>query len=190
MTLEGNHIHIPNSTIYKNTIVNVTANPKIRLQFTVGIGYDDSIHGAQQIALEVVLGHPAVLADPEPQVLVDNLGAATINLEVYFWVDGQKNSTSKVKSAVIRLVKKAFDDANISMPDEAREVVFPDGIQIKQVSDADSTTDQTNNKPAKPDEPESSAIEDDLSNEVDEIRKQSAASQLTEEQDNLIDDQH
>lgn len=185
MTLEGNHIHIPNAIIYKNTIVNVTANPNIRKQFTVGIGYDDSITHAQQIAMQVMTNHEAILAEPEPQVLVDNLGAATVNLIVYFWVNGQKNSATKVKSAMIRLIKKAFDDAKILMPDEAREVVFPEGIRIIQ----DPPESSASTPVAKSIEPEDNAIEVDLSNDVDEIRKQSEENQLSDKSENLIQDE-
>jgi small-conductance mechanosensitive channel len=184
MTLDGNHIHIPNATIYKNTIINVTANPKIRQQFTVGIGYDDGIAKAQQIATETMAAHPAVLDDPPPQVLVDNLGAATVNLEVYFWVDGVKNSTSKVKSAVIRLVKRAFDEAGISMPDEAREVVFPEGIRLLT---EDSPVSEKVEK--IPHEPALSDAEENLSNEeVATIQQQAEQHQLSEQSQNLIKD--
>ena len=40
MTLDGNHVQIPNSTVYKSTITNYTANPSRRMEFTVGIGYE------------------------------------------------------------------------------------------------------------------------------------------------------
>jgi hypothetical protein len=70
----------------------------------------------------------AVLNDPEPAVLVDSLGRSTVNLRVYFWLNGHENSWLKVRSSVIRLVKLAFQQQGISMPDEAREVVFPQGI--------------------------------------------------------------
>jgi small conductance mechanosensitive channel len=36
----------------------------------------------------------------------------------------------KVRSSVIRLVKRAFQEYGISMPDEAREVVFPKGVSV------------------------------------------------------------
>jgi hypothetical protein len=36
----------------------------------------------------------------------------------------------KVRSSVIRLVKVAFQKQGISMPDEAREVVFPQGVPV------------------------------------------------------------
>lgn len=74
--------------------------------------------------------HPAVLNDPEPSVLADSLGKSTINLRVYFWLNGREHSWLKVRSSVIRLVKLAFQKHGISMPDEAREIVFPQGIPV------------------------------------------------------------
>src|SRR5690606_5762883 len=108
MTLDGNHVQIPNSTIYKQAITNLTANPNMRQDFLVGIGYDDSIAHAQEVALQIITDHPASLRDPEPLVLVEELGAATVNLRIYFWVNSQKHSIPKVRSAMIRLVKNAF----------------------------------------------------------------------------------
>jgi small conductance mechanosensitive channel len=74
-----------------------------------------------------------VLGNPEPWVLVDGLGSATVQLRVYFWLEGTTHSWLKVRSSVIRLVKRAFQDAGISMPDEAREVVFPDGVPVRML---------------------------------------------------------
>lgn len=130
MTLDGNLVQIPNASVYKSTIRNFTTNPNRREVFEVGIGYDDSINDAQEIARKVLAEHPAVLNDPEPAVLVDSLGRSTVNLRVYFWLNGHENSWLKVRSSVIRLVKLAFQQQGISMPDEAREVVFPQGIPV------------------------------------------------------------
>jgi small-conductance mechanosensitive channel len=130
MTLDGNLVQIPNATVYKSNLCNFTANANRREDFVVGIGYDDSINDAQEIALAVLTGHPAVLHDPEPLVLADSLGKATVNLRIYFWINGHEYSWLKVRSSVIRLVKRAFQEHGISMPDEAREVVFPQGIPV------------------------------------------------------------
>jgi small conductance mechanosensitive channel len=43
MTLDGNQLQVPNSTVFKSTIRNFTSNPNRRDDFSVGIGYDDSI---------------------------------------------------------------------------------------------------------------------------------------------------
>jgi len=190
MTVEGNHLQIPNATVYKETIINYTANPNARFDFVVGIGYDDSITQAQSIALAAVINHSAVIADPEPLVLVENLGPATVNLHVYFWVNIGTFSGLKVKSAVIRQVKRAFDDAGISMPDEAREVVFPAGVPVHMVEKKDDV------KPAAPSrkhrledqkqEPEVHSAEGDLSSETEEIEMQAKHSRSPEAGENLL----
>jgi small-conductance mechanosensitive channel len=141
MTLDGTLVQIPNAAVYKGNLRNFTTNPNRREDFIVGIGYDDSINDAQEIARKVLAEHPAVLNDPEPMVLADNLGRATINLRVYFWLNGREHSWLKVRSSVIRLVKRAFQEHEISMPDEAREVVFPDGVHVTMLDAKPDETD-------------------------------------------------
>jgi small-conductance mechanosensitive channel len=130
MTLDGNLSQIPNATVYKSILSNFTTNANRREDFVVGIGYGDAINEAQEIARKVLADHPAVLNDPEPSVLADSLGSATVNLRVYFWLNGREHSWLKVRSSVIRLVKLAFQNHGIEMPDEAREVVFPQGVPV------------------------------------------------------------
>ncbi len=132
MNLDGNLVQIPNAAVYKSNIRNYTTNKNRREVFDIGIGYDDSISNAQEIARRVLEDHPAVLDDPEFSVLVDSLGASTVNLKVYFWIDGSANSRLKVRSSVIRLVKGAFQKNGISMPDAAREIIFPNGVPVLQ----------------------------------------------------------
>lgn len=140
MTLDGNLVQIPNATVYKSNLRNYSTNANRREDFVVGIGYDDSINEAQEVARKVLADHPAVLNDPEPSVLADSLGRATINLRVYFWLNGREHSWLKVRSSVIRLVKLAFQKHGISMPDEAREVVFPQGIPVTVLDGKRDTT--------------------------------------------------
>jgi small conductance mechanosensitive channel len=135
MTLDGNLVQIPNATVYKSNIRNFTANANRREDFVVGIGYVDSINEAQEVARKVLADHPAVLDDPEPSVLADSLGPSTVNLRVYFWLNGGEHSWLKVRSSVIRLIKLAFQQHGISMPDEAREIVFPKGIPVTMLKE-------------------------------------------------------
>ncbi|REK17556.1 MAG: BON domain-containing protein [Planctomycetota bacterium] len=189
MTLDGNHVQIPNATIYKNTITNYTANPNARFDFVVGIGYDDSITNAQSIVLSILQEHPAVVDDPEPLVLVENLGAATVNLRIYFWMNIAKYSQFKVCSAVIRQVKSALEEANISMPDEAREVVFPDGVPVRKVEHADngSTWRERPVERAGDRIPTSRSGEGDLTSESHDIREQARVSRTPEGGSNLLE---
>ncbi|QDU26248.1 Small-conductance mechanosensitive channel [Anatilimnocola aggregata] len=195
ITLDGNDVQIPNATVFKSTICNYTSNPRRREDFLVGVGYDDSIPEAQQQALQVLADHPAVLADPEPLVLVDSLGAATVNLRVYFWLDGSQHSWLKVKSSVIRLVKRALQDAGISLPDESREVIFPKGVEVRVVEStlesisAQSDAPQTSALPSlspRTSEAVSTKAEAGLENEAAQVQKQGREAWTPDQGENLL----
>lgn len=193
---DGNHIQIANATVYKNTIKNFSANPNMRITFTVGIGYEDQITSAQSVIRGVLEGHEAVLKDPEPLVLVDQLGASTINLKVYFWIDSSTHSTLKLKSSVIRLSVRALTAAGISMPDESREVIFPQGVPVRML---DGTTERpsapTTQEPISPvvvppegEECASIAVEaeGDLTTETQDLNRQADESRDPEGGANVL----
>lgn len=133
MTPDGNLVQIPNATVYKSNLLNFTSSANRREDFVVGIDYAAVITEAQNIAHEVLAKHPAVLRDPEPSVLVDGLGASAVNLRIYFWLNGREHSWLKVRSSIIRQVKRAFQEQGISMPDDAREVIFPQGVPVHMI---------------------------------------------------------
>jgi len=193
MTLDGNLVQIPNATVYKSNLRNFTTNANRREDFVVGIGYDDSINEAQEIARKVLADHPAVLNDPEPSVLADSLGASTVNLRVYFWLNGREHSWLKVRSSVIRLVKLAFQQHGISMPDEAREVVFPRGIPVTMIDGQPGGTPDVGaveRLPARPphDEPDgaSTKAEGGLASEAEVIREQARQVRPLNDGENLL----
>lgn len=190
MTLDGNHLQIPNSTVYKSSILNYTSNPNIRTRFTIGIGYGDSVTTAQEIGAKILQGHPAVLMEPEPWILVDELAASTINLKYYFWIDGSRHNDLKVKSSVLRQIKAAYVREGISMPDELRERIFPDGVSV-QVAPEDSVDPdkQADEKPisyASEDSKVTTRAEGQLKSNDNEILEQARKSRSPEEGDNLL----
>lgn len=195
MTADGNHIQLSNATIYKSEIQNFTANTKERHSFTVGIGYDDDIAFAQGIALDVLQHHSAVLDDPEPLVLVTALGQSTVDLQAYYWIDIEKNSAMKVKSALLRLVKNTFMARRISMPDAAREIVFPTGVPVRMLSDREQPGDlvavERERRREATDQATDTVVEaeGDLSSESATVEKQALDSRPMDDGGNLIADE-
>ena len=193
MTLDGILVQIPNAAVYKSNILNFTTNCNRREVFDVGIGYDAVISDAQEIARSVLLEHPAVLDDPEPSVLVNDLAASTVNLRVYFWLDGSRHSWLKVRSSVIRLVKRAFQDNGISMPDEAREILFPGGVHVMLEKPEKGTEGEEIESPAENPqlhdpgaEAASTKAEGGLHSEAGVIREQARQAQPAPPEDNLL----
>ncbi|MBU2877101.1 MULTISPECIES: mechanosensitive ion channel family protein [Alteromonadaceae] len=207
LDFDGDHIQIPNSTVYKNVIRNVSANPNSRGNFVIGVGYDSSVVDAQKLAMTVLQITEAVLDDPEPQVLVDNLASSTINLKVYFWINTHQHSLLKVSSLLMRTILSEFEKAGISMPDDAREVIFPEGVkligaeQVISESQESQQSGQKTNKRLKKQESKldnqslSTRIEseeqgtehiDDLSSDADTIREQANSARDPEQGQNIL----
>ena len=189
MTLDGNIVQIPNATVYKSNLRNFSTNPNRREDFIVGVGYDTSINKAQEIARQVLIDHPAILQDPEPSVLADSMGTATINLRVYFWLNGDEHSWLKVRSAVIRLVKIAFQENGVSMPDEAREIVFPNGIPVTMVHEPSDhqPVESTPIAVTEAGETASTDAEAGLYSEADVIKDQARQVVPLQQEENLLD---
>ena len=188
LTLDGNHVQIPNALVFKSVIKNFSTNPNRRAEFKVGIGYDDSVLEAQNIIIQALHAHPAVLDDPEPNALVDELGSATVTIRVQYWFDGRAYSIYKVRSALMRQVKRALQDAGISMPDEAREIIFPNGVPIRQVPTKEFETGARPQSAAtiKGDAAMATAGEGDLLSEKEELERQAEANTLPDAGENLL----
>ncbi|MFA3790071.1 mechanosensitive ion channel family protein [Aliiglaciecola sp. SL4] len=207
LDFDGDHIQIPNSTVYKNIIRNISANPNSRGNFVIGVGYDSSVVEAQKLAMTVLHMTEAVLKEPEPQVLVDNLASSTVNLRVYFWIDTHQHSLLKVSSLLMRTILNEFEQAGISMPDDAREVIFPDGIKLtvadhlvagkqkQQESDEEKDKllkkqdNQLENRTLSAkikNQHQESDFTEDLSSDADTIREQAKSARNPEQGQNIL----
>lgn len=194
LTLDGAHIQIPNALVFKDKVINHSASPYRRSDFNVGIGYDSVISDAQDLVLSVLRDHSGVLESPEPLVLVDNLGSATVNLKCLYWFDSETYSPIKIKSALLRLTKQTLMKAGISMPDETREVIFPQGVPVIGLSGEGlfSTSPQKRREPPRVavdgEEAAVTEAEGGLLNEEREVSAKVGRTSETPEGTNLLND--
>ncbi|PSJ18824.1 mechanosensitive ion channel family protein [Nitrosomonas supralitoralis] len=119
---DGNHIRIPNSTVFKAVIINFTRNVERRFQFDVGIDTEQNLLEAQALALQTLGSVKGILSEPKPLVTIEELGDSSIKLRIYGWIDQTNFSFLKVRSEAIRQTKQAFDQANIIMPEPIYQV--------------------------------------------------------------------
>ncbi|MFW5791548.1 MAG: mechanosensitive ion channel domain-containing protein [Desulfohalobiaceae bacterium] len=122
MTLDGNHLRIPNATVYKNVIRNYTSNPRRRFQFSLGVGMDERLLEVQEVGLRTLNAMPGVMDNPPPTMLVEQVGDFSMVISFFGWVDQRQADFLKVRSEAMRLVKRAFDQAGIEMPQPSQTV--------------------------------------------------------------------
>lgn len=117
MTLDGNHVRIPNAQVFKGVVLNYTRNPRRRFDFTVGVAVETELSQALALGLETLEAMEGVLAEPPPQGWVDQLGDSNVVVHFFAWIDQRETEWAKARGEAIRRVKVAFDAAEIAMPE-------------------------------------------------------------------------
>lgn len=113
-------IVVPNSKVASATVSNYNGYDTRRVDLVMGIGYDDNIQTAIDTIRRIVTAHELVLADPEPQIAVSNLGDSSVDLVVRPWCNTDDYWT--VRFDLTRSLKEGLEAAGCSIPYPQRDV--------------------------------------------------------------------
>lgn len=114
---------IPNGTLANGNIVNLSAEGTLRVDLTIGVGYDENIKQTKEVLMKVLTSHPKVLKDPLPTVNVSELADSSVNFAVRPWSTVEDYWT--VYYDVIENCKEALDAAGIEIP-------YPHVVEIQK----------------------------------------------------------
>ena len=139
MTLEGNHLLLPNSLVFKSVLLNYTRNPRRRFDFTTNVAANRSWHDAMDLGIETLRGIDGVLADPAPSALIQELSNDAATLRFMGWINQHENDLAKTRSEAMRLVRRTLRSAGLTPPDGVQRVVLSrDGAAAEQAGAAES----------------------------------------------------
>lgn len=132
-TFDGIVVHQPNSNIWGTEIKNFSQAELRRVDVIVGVDYRADLGRAFEVARATLEADARVLAEPEPLVAVDALGADSVNLLVRFWVPPADLLATRLE--LTRTLKERFDEAGIGIPFPQRDLhLVQDGpIEIRTV---------------------------------------------------------
>ncbi|MEH6491884.1 mechanosensitive ion channel family protein [Halopseudomonas sp.] len=117
MTLDGNHLRIPNAMVFSSVMLNYTRNPSRRFAFDVGIGVNEDLVRAQRIGTDKLSALEGVMVTPPPRAYITALGDSNVQVRYHAWVDQRSHDFTSVKSEAIRQVKLALEAAGMDMPE-------------------------------------------------------------------------
>ena len=117
MTLDGNHLRLPNALVFRSVTLNYTRNPSRRFDFEVGIGVNEDLVQAQKIGIDELQRLDGVMDTPPPRALITGLGDSNVQMSFRGWVDQRSHDFLQMKSEAIRRVKLALEAAGMDMPE-------------------------------------------------------------------------
>ena len=124
ITLDGNHLRLPNAMVFKGVMLNYSRNPTRRFSFPLLIQSWASIALARQVILETLARMDALLDNPGPSVIVREAGESSTVLLVAAWVDQRDTNFEAARSEAIRLARCALVEAGVDLPDAIQAVAL------------------------------------------------------------------
>lgn len=147
-TFDGRDVYIPNILVITNEVYNHTQDGFLRLDFLIGIDYDDDIKEAIRGITEIVNSNPEVLQNEKTLVLIDEFAASTVNLKVMFWVNtlDYKVSALETKTEIMRTVKNYLLENKFGLPANIQEIKMykPEPIPIILKKESDINLSENN----------------------------------------------
>lgn len=123
VTPDNKRVIIPNGTLANSNIINYSAEGKLRVDLTIGVGYDEDIKETKKVLLDVLKQHDKVLQDPQPTVDVEELAESSVNFAVRPWCKVDDYWT--VYFGITENCKLALDKAGIEIP-------YPHSVEIQK----------------------------------------------------------
>ncbi len=113
-TFDNRYIRIPNETMVKSEVVNITRFPIRRLDLNVGVAYKEDIPRVRKLLLEVARDNPRSLMEPEPVVFFDGYGDSSLDLRLTIWAT--RENFFALKTSMLERIKARFDAEGIEIP--------------------------------------------------------------------------
>ncbi|PJB37351.1 MAG: mechanosensitive ion channel protein [Deltaproteobacteria bacterium CG_4_9_14_3_um_filter_51_14] len=113
-TLDNLHVRIPNETMIKSEVTNLTKFPIRRVDLKVGVAYKEDIGKVRRVLLSVADKNPLCLEEPKPRFYFLGFGDSSLDLQFSVWV--KKENFLDLRTSMHEEIKAAFDREGIEIP--------------------------------------------------------------------------
>lgn len=120
-TFDNLFVRVPNETLIKSEIVNLTRNPIRRIDIDLRLAYGEDLDKVRNILRELADDDPDVLEEPEPVFWVDRLGDSAVHVRFLVWASN-RHAFYDVRSRVTEAVARALQEHRIAVGYQRVEV--------------------------------------------------------------------
>ena len=131
-TFDGIYVMVPNNQLWNKAIKNYSRLPTRRLSLVIGISYDDDIDAALRVLQDLLGSDQRVLADPVPEVIVQDLADSSVNISVRCWANS--GDYWNLLCDLTKQSKQMLAGAGFTIPFPQRDlhIIPPDALQTEQ----------------------------------------------------------
>ncbi len=129
--LSGEVTLVPNSILFKNPVEILTDETQRRHQVVAGVSYDTDLNHAASVIRKAVESTDGIETDKGIDIFASEFNSSSVDFTVRWWAGSKPRAMWETRDAVIRAIKRAFDDAGIEIPFPYVTHTFKEPVPIK-----------------------------------------------------------
>jgi small-conductance mechanosensitive channel len=120
-TFDNLYVRVPNETLVKAQITNLTRHPIRRYDLQVSVGYDAKVSKVTAVLMEIAKQNPLALREPRPVIIFQSFGESAVNLQFSVWT--AIDNYLDLRNSLAEEIKEAFERERIEIPYPHRAIV-------------------------------------------------------------------
>lgn len=113
-TFDNKFVRIPNETIIKTEVTNMTRFPIRRVDINIGVAYKENVDHVKSVLMEIAKHNPLCLNEPDPMIIFTGFGNSSLDFLFLVWA--VKEDWLKLKNSIMEQIKSRFDEEKIEIP--------------------------------------------------------------------------
>ncbi|MDH3420121.1 MAG: mechanosensitive ion channel family protein [Gammaproteobacteria bacterium] len=113
-TYDNLYVRVPNETLIKSEITNITRFKIRRYDLQIGVAYKEDVGRVHELLISVADEFDLCLDQPRPLVIFQGFGESSIDLQFSVWAS--RNNFLELRNQMPARVKEAFDKEGIEIP--------------------------------------------------------------------------
>jgi small-conductance mechanosensitive channel len=119
-TFDNLFVRVPNESLIKSEIVNLTRFPIRRIDLKIGVAYKEDVSRVRALLMRAAEQNPLCMAEPEPLFIFANFGDSALDLLFCVWVKNENYLA--LKNSLLEEIKRVFDAEGVEIPYPHRSV--------------------------------------------------------------------
>lgn len=143
-TLDNKFVRIPNETLVKSTVTNITRFPIRRVDVRLGVAYKEDPKRVREVLLDLAEQNPVCLMEPEPIVVFEGFGESSLNLLFAVWTT--RENFLAMKNSIQEEVMERFEEEGIEIPFPHRSIYVgseTEAFPIRLIADASAPSEDS-----------------------------------------------
>lgn len=121
---------VPNSDFINSRVINWSHNNRrIRLNFPVGVSYNEDPEKIRKLLTEVANNNPGILSSPEPYILFEGFGDSSLNFNVLVWTTEYIDRPKILRSELYYAIFRKFKEHNVEIPFPQQDIHLKSGFE-------------------------------------------------------------